>query len=78
MSKIDQYNDIFVKALSVDLKELNDLKYNDVQSWDSIGHMGLMSEIEETFNIFLEVDDIINFSSYKEGIMILKRYNVEL
>jgi acyl carrier protein len=78
MSKLELLNQIFIKTLGILRSDLEGLKYNDVPSWDSIGHMTLMSEIEEAFNIFLEVDDIINFSSYLEGIIILKKYNVEL
>jgi len=48
------------------------LKYNDIPEWDSIGHMTLMSELEEGFNISMDTDDIIDFSSFKKGIQILK------
>ena len=34
--------------------------------------MSLVSAIEDKFKISLETDDIIDFSSYKEGIKILK------
>jgi acyl carrier protein len=68
---------IFITLLGVEEDVLDNLKYNDVPNWDSIGHMGLISEIEDQFNIFLEVDDIIEFSSFKKGIEILKKYDVE-
>jgi len=48
------------------------IKYNDIPEWDSIGHMTLMSELEEGFNISMDTDDIIDFSSFKKGIQILK------
>lgn len=76
MNKLEKYQEIFVTTMGVKLEDLGDLKYNDIPEWDSIGHMSLMSEIEEAFGIFLEVDDIINFSSYKIGIEILNKYNV--
>ena len=34
--------------------------------------MSLMSAIEEAFNISMETDDIIDFSSYKKGMEILE------
>ena len=43
--------------------------------WDSIGHMTLMSGLEEGFKITLETDDIIDFSSFKR-VEILKKYKV--
>jgi len=55
------------------LEKFNEkLKYNDIPEWDSIGHMTLMSELEEGLNISMDTDDIIDFSSFKKGIQILK------
>ena len=77
MKNLEIIQNIFTNSLGVKLNQLEELKYNDVPSWDSIGHMSLMTEIEDAFDIFLEVDDIINFSSFKAGLEILKKYNVE-
>ena len=52
------------------------IKYNDIPEWDSIGHMTLMSGLEDAFKISLETDDVIEFSSYKVGVDILKKYKV--
>jgi acyl carrier protein len=68
---------IFMNTLDLKKDQLPGLEYNSIQAWDSIGHMTLMSEIEENFGIYLDVDDIIGFSSYEIGIEILKKYNVE-
>tara|TARA_B110001454_G_scaffold187138_1_gene184342 strand:+ start:1776 stop:1979 length:204 start_codon:yes stop_codon:yes gene_type:complete len=55
------------------LEKFNEkLKYNDIREWDSIGHMTLMSELEDGLNISMDTDDIIDFSSFKKGIQILK------
>ena len=43
-----------------------------------IGHMTLMSGLEEGFGITLKTDDIVDFSSFKKGIEILKKYKVEI
>ena len=61
-----------------DQNKVESLKYNEIDEWDSIGHMSLMSALEEEFKISLETDDIIDFSSYKKGIEILKKYKVDL
>ena len=57
---------------------LENLKYQDVKEWDSVGHMNLIGELEDAFNIELDIDDITDFSSYQEGKEILKRYKIEL
>ena len=77
MSNKEKYQDIFIKSLSIDSKKFNEnLKYNEIAEWDSIGHMTLMSGLEEGFNISMETDDIVDFSSFKKGIEILKKYKV--
>ena len=79
MSNIEKYRNTFVESLSINLKDLKeDLKYNDIPEWDSIGHMTLMSELEEGFNISIETDDIVDFSSYKKGVEILKKYKITI
>jgi acyl carrier protein len=78
MKNKKKYIEIFTKALSIDIKKFNEkIKYNDVPEWDSIGHMTLMSELEEGFDISIDTDDIIDFSSFKKGIQILKKYKVD-
>jgi len=77
MDNKEKYKDIFIKSLSLDESKFNDkIKYNDVPEWDSIGHMTLMSGLEEAFKISMETDDIIEFSSYLNGMKILKKYKV--
>jgi len=58
---------------------LNDnLTYDSIPEWDSIGHMTLIAAIEEAFNIAMETNDIIDFSSYKKGCEILVKYGIEI
>jgi acyl carrier protein len=77
MSNIDIYRTIFIESLDINKKDFSEnLKYNDIPEWDSIGHMTLMSAIEEKFNITLETDDVVDFDSYKKGIELLKKYKV--
>ena len=40
--------------------------------------MTLIADLEETFNVTLETDDIVDFSSYSKGISILKKYNINI
>jgi len=78
MSNLEKYKDIFVKSLAVDKDRFHEnLKYNEIPEWDSIGHMTLMSGLEESFKITLETDDIVDFSSFQKGKEILKKYKVE-
>jgi len=77
MDNKQKYQKIFINSLSIDESKFNEsIKYNEIPEWDSIGHMTLMSGLEEGFKIALETDDIVDFSSYKKGIEILTKYKV--
>ena len=55
-----------------------DIQYNEIDEWDSIGHMTLISDLEEGFGITIETDDIVDFSSFKKGKEILNKYKIKL
>ena len=79
MSNKDNYDRVFIESFDLDEKKLNDkLEYNSIKSWDSIGHMQIIAELEDTFEIEFEMDDIINFSSYNKGMEILEKYGIEV
>ncbi len=77
MDNKKKYQKIFIESLSIKESSFNeDIKYNEIPEWDSIGHMTLMSGLEEGFKIAMETDDIVDFSSYKKGMEILQKYKV--
>jgi|TARA_Y100000310_G_C20020851_1_gene507306 acyl carrier protein len=77
MSNIHKYQDIFVKSLSINSNKFNEnIKYNEIPEWDSIGHMTLMAGLEEGFDITMDIDDIVDFSSFKKGKEILRKYKI--
>jgi acyl carrier protein len=72
---IEKYNKVFIETFNLVPNKLNiDLKYNKIPEWDSIGHMMLMSALEEEFKITLETNDIIDFSSYEKGKKIIEKF----
>ncbi len=78
MNNKEKYNNVFIECFGVDEDQLSDLSYQGVPAWDSVGHMGLISDLEDVFDIQLEMDDIVDFSSYKKGIELLKKYGVDV
>ena len=78
MTNLEKYNNAFVTILGVAEESLETLNYQDIAEWDSVGHMNLVAEIEDTFDIMFETDDIIDFSSYIKGKEILVKYDVEV
>ena len=67
-----------MKTFSIDKLKLKKLKYQSINQWDSVGHMSLMGALEETFKITMDMDDIIDFSSFQKGKKILKKYKITI
>ena len=79
MSNQAKYKKVFMDTFSLKEEQLeSDVAYNAIPEWDSIGHMSMIAEIEGAFNITIDTDDIINFSSYKKGYEILGKYGIEM
>lgn len=77
MTNMEKYVDAFVKTLGVESDKVQDLKYLEIDEWDSVGHMSLVAEIESAFDIMMDTDDILDFESFSKGKDILeKKYNI--
>lgn len=79
MSNLEKYNQAFIESLEISTNQLAGLKYQDIEAWDSVGHMQLVAALEDAFDIMMDTDDIIDLSSYEKGKEILskKEYGVE-
>lgn len=78
MTNREKYVAAYVEALDVNEGDVEELEYQSIEAWDSVGHMSLIAEIEDAFDIQMETDDIIDLSSFKKGIELLKKYGVEI
>ena len=76
MENYKKYCSAFATTFSISEDKMVNLEYNKIEEWDSIGHMTLIAELEQIFEISIETDDVVDFSSYKKGIEILKKYKV--
>lgn len=76
MNNIELYNNAFIEAFGIKESELAGLEYQAIAAWDSIGHMNLISNLEEKFDIMFDTDDIIDFSSYEKGKELLAKYEI--
>tara|TARA_Y100000996_G_scaffold404015_1_gene377624 strand:+ start:1604 stop:1846 length:243 start_codon:yes stop_codon:yes gene_type:complete len=75
---LDKYDKVFIKSFKIKKEKLKKLKYESIPEWDSVGHMTMIGTLEETFKITMEMDDIIDFSSYEFGKKILKKYKIKI
>lgn len=78
MTNLEKYTNVFCETFDITPDQTEDLKYQSIEAWDSVGHMGIIASLEDTFEIMLDTDDIIDLSSFEKGKEILAKYNVEL
>lgn len=78
MNNIEKYEEIIRKCFELEGEEnVTDLVRGQ-GNWDSLGHMNLVEELEDAYNIMIDIEDIVAFTSYSAGIDILKKYGVEI
>ena len=76
LSNIEKYQNVFIESFDIESLLDEKLKYESIPEWDSVGHMTMISNLEEVFDIVMEMDDIIDFSSFEAGKEILKKYKI--
>lgn len=77
MTNKEKYVEAFKTSMDVKEEQLAGLRYQDIPAWDSVGHMGLISELEDAFDIMMETDDIVELDSFEKGMEILsKNYGI--
>jgi len=79
MDNLKKYNEIFMEVFSVEENDLNATFNNEnVETWDSIHQMNLISYIEDAFDIMFAGEDALNMTSYEVGKEILSsKYDIE-
>lgn len=79
MTNLEKLNNIFCEVFSVEASALNS-EFNKctVEGWDSVHQLSLTSAIEDEFDIMLDAEDILEFTSYDNAKTILAKYEVEL
>ncbi len=79
MKPIDRLTRAFVEGLGIPADtNVQTLEYRGIEEWDSVAHMQLVSELESTFDIMLDTEDVIGMSSYEKAREILRKHGVEV
>ena len=73
---LEIYKNAFIESFEITDDLLETLEYQSIVNWDSVGHMTLIASLEVGFDIMMEMDDIIDFSSFKKGKELLNKYDV--
>jgi acyl carrier protein len=78
MAISDRLHDVFVTTLALDDEvDVANLKYRDTEAWDSVGHMALVAAIEDEFDVQFDTDQVIDMSSFKVAVDMLRGAGVE-
>ncbi|HJB44545.1 MAG TPA: acyl carrier protein [Candidatus Coprenecus merdipullorum] len=79
MSNLEKYNGVFRDVFMVEDAVLNDAFDNkSVDGWDSVKQLALTTALEDTFDIMLDAEDILELTSYTKGKEILKKCGINL
>lgn len=78
MTNIEKLKNAFVEGLEIPVEEVETATMENVDKWDSIGQMSLVAMVEDEFDILLEPDEVMQFTSFEAGKSILKNHNIEL
>ena len=77
MLNIEKYNKAFVDVFAVDITALNDnFSKETVGEWDSVHQLNIVANLEESYDVMLEPEDIMSFTSYQVGKAILEKYDI--
>ena len=70
---LDLMTGIFKDALDLDDYDLSlDSEFENVPGWDSLGHMRIITEIEEKLNLEFDIDDIVGIDTIQKLIEMIK------
>ncbi len=79
MTNLEKFNNIFCEVFGIEESMLGaDLDKNSVENWDSVHQLSLTSALEDEFDIMLDAEDILEFTSYNNAKSILAKYDIEL
>lgn len=74
----DKVKAIIISVLNISEDQYaDDLAIGDIPEWDSVNHVLLIQQIEEDFDINLDVTDAIDIEDVFDIIATLKKYNVD-
>jgi acyl carrier protein len=78
MSIYDHLRDTVAATLRVPVSKITaTTKDEDLAAWDSLGHVNLMMALEQTFNIYLEVEDFSKLNSMPAIVEYLRAQGIE-
>ncbi len=79
MTNLEKYNKVFLTNFKgITEEDLPNLKYRAVHAWESVGHMELVSDLEEKFGVHFTTLEVLDFNTYQKGIELLRQYGIDI
>lgn len=79
MNNLEKYNNAFIEVFGVKESALgSNFNKDSVDGWDSVHQLNIIALLEESFDIMLDPEDIMELTSYEKGKELMAKYEVEL
>jgi acyl carrier protein len=79
MSNLERLRSAFRTALALPADyDVDGLEYRGIEKWDSLAHLSLVAEIEDAFDVMIDTDEVIDLSSFKKSVEILRQHDVDV
>ncbi|MBR2456463.1 MAG: acyl carrier protein [Bacteroidaceae bacterium] len=79
MNNLEKYNNAFIEVFGVEDSALgSNFNKDSVDGWDSVHQLNIIALLEESFDIMLDPEDIMELTSYEKGKELMVKYEVEL
>ena len=79
MTNLEKYNQAFIEVFGVEESALgSNFNKDSVDGWDSVHQLNIIALLEESFDIMLDPEDIMELTSYEKGKELMAKYEVEL
>ena len=71
---LEKIRQAFVTSFEIDPRLVTmETSASDIPGWDSVGHLSLASDLEQLFEISLDVDELIEMENVREIVRIITR-----
>ena len=75
---VNDFLKIFADTLDVADEVTLNTNRADIDEWDSMGQISIMSMLEEKFGVTLEMEELVNLERVQDVVNILKQRNISL
>lgn len=77
MNNLEKYNQAFIEVFGVEESALgSNFNKDSVDGWDSVHQLNIIALLEESFDIMLDPEDIMELTSYEKGKELMAKYEI--